>query len=1048
MMEEGWLKKWHDVFQSGKYEDALKISSNAAESNPRDPDTYYYWGLTYAKMGNFSEAIEKFNQAIDIDPKYVNAYRSWGHALTNLKKYDEAIEKLQKALKINEELGDMQGVATSYNNIGLVHQNLGKLEYALEHYLKALKINEELGDMQGVATSYNNIGLVHQNLGKLEYALEHYQKALEINEKLGDMQGVATSYNNIGLVYQDLGKLEEALEYYQKAIENDHYAYYPYYNKGKTLSALKRYDEAIEAYDKALEINPENTEVRNERELVLSKIGSQKVSTQKPSEKFDMESLQLSPSVTSVANELHGEVSASAIVNGLLERHGKEYGGEGIFEKFRVEETPYKKSVREWLTEVRSLYKTAEQISVEQTTVQKGRSGELHAKLVIVGLSLLDGDLAKQFFANDFLSILVNEIKEPIDSILTSKGQEKWHDLQRLMAIQPDTVPTHPDEPAKVDQLQREPFAKALAKRLRRIRFENMKSSISGAFLLHIHGPWGSGKTSLLNFIGTCLSDPDYLFSWDEIPGNDSDKLIEFLLQNFGVAWVRRAKIEKIDNGKTINVTTENNSFSLRLNDGKNKVILTFNNIKINEFIVKIEKGKINIFNSQWIVVDFNAWQNQRIGPPWWSMMDAVYRAGIQQMVSRKRIFNLWTREYKWRLTTGRLHYYLAFALFVWALAIFVRIIFPESNDNAQFMPNIKLYAETISTVIALLVTVLGIIIGITQSLLPGSARAARTFMESTNDPLQHLSHHFEDLVKWIEQPVVIFIDDLDRCQLEYTIDLLEGIQTLFRKTPVMYVVAADRRWLCTSYEKVYDVFTGKVQEPGRPLGYLFLEKTFQLSVSLPRLSPDVQKRYWQHLIRIEKSGNSEEENKARKEAKQRLKQLQKEEDILAEISITKKNPIYEQAFREEAVIRLATPEVEEHKEHTLKIFAPLLEPNPRAMKRLINAYSVQRDIVLLSGGDIELKKLALWTILSMRWPLLAEYLQDHPEMIKYIGGKETLPIEKIPKDLQELFQDPNVVEVIKGKKDDLIVGTLLDKDTICTFAGLRTANSKTGTVA
>jgi L-lysine 2,3-aminomutase len=127
------------------------------------------------------------------------------------------------------------------------------------------------------------------------------------------------------------------------------------------------------------------------------------------------------------------------------------------------------------------------------------------------------------------------------------------------------------------------------------------------------------------------------------------------------------------------------------------------------------------------------------------------------------------------------------------------------------------------------------------------------------------------------------------------------------------------------------------------------LEKTFQLSVSLPRLSPDVQKQYWQHLIQIEKPRNMEEVKKAQKDAKQRLQQLKKEEDILAEIPRSTKNPIYEQAFREEAVIRLATPEVEEHTEHTLKDFAPLLEPNPRAMKRLVNAYSVQRDIVIRS---------------------------------------------------------------------------------------------------
>jgi hypothetical protein len=40
------------------------------------------------------------------------------------------------------------------------------------------------------------------------------------------------------------------------------------------------------------------------------------------------------------------------------------------------------------------------------------------------------------------------------------------------------------------------------------------------------------------------------------------------------------------------------------------------------------------------------------------------------------------------------------------------------------------------------------------------------------------------------------------------------------------------------------------IGEPGRPLGYLFLDKVFQVSVSIPRLSPRWQSAYWQGLLR------------------------------------------------------------------------------------------------------------------------------------------------------------------------------------------------------
>jgi hypothetical protein len=95
-----------------------------------------------------------------------------------------------------------------------------------------------------------------------------------------------------------------------------------------------------------------------------------------------------------------------------------------------------------------------------------------------------------------------------------------------------------------------------------------------------------------------------------------------------------------------------------------------------------------------------------------------------------------------------------------------------------------------------------------------------------------------------------------------------------------------------------------------------------------------------------------------------------------------------------------------------LKPFAPLLEPNPRSIKRLLNGYGIARDIDLLRGADIiEHKKLALWTIITFRWPSLANYLEEYPDMIKYIGKgkKEDLQGMNIPENLLRLFLNPDV---------------------------------------
>ncbi len=98
--------------------------------------------------------------------------------------------------------------------------------------------------------------------------------------------------------------------------------------------------------------------------------------------------------------------------------------------------------------------------------------------------------------------------------------------------------------------------------------------------------------------------EPKSFFSWNDIPGNDDKKLIEFLIsflkQNYDVGWIRNAKIEKNNDGKTIKIFAENNSLLLMLNDEKTKVNLKFDNSEINEFIAvsNIADGKLNIYTS------------------------------------------------------------------------------------------------------------------------------------------------------------------------------------------------------------------------------------------------------------------------------------------------------------------------------------------------------------------------------------------------------------------------------------------------------------------
>jgi hypothetical protein len=87
-----------------------------------------------------------------------------------------------------------------------------------------------------------------------------------------------------------------------------------------------------------------------------------------------------------------------------------------------------------------------------------------------------------------------------------------------------------------------------------------------------------------------------YFFSWDDIPGNDTERFVEFLSKEYPIDYWLKGKIE--NDGKTIRVSTENNFILLTLNDEKTKVSLNINNIKTDEFIVQTGDVKLKIYRN------------------------------------------------------------------------------------------------------------------------------------------------------------------------------------------------------------------------------------------------------------------------------------------------------------------------------------------------------------------------------------------------------------------------------------------------------------------
>jgi hypothetical protein len=303
--------------------------------------------------------------------------------------------------------------------------------------------------------------------------------------------------------------------------------------------------------------------------------------------------------------------------------------------------------------------------------------------------------------------------------------------------------------------------------------------------------------------------------------------------------------------------------------------------------------------------------------------------------------------------------------------------------------------------------------------LLWNSSRGARVFELSQSTPMAQIAEHFGWLVSRIDDPVVLVIDDLDRCSEDYVVDVLDAAQTLLRdaqrrapghsdgKGCVYVVVAADGAWIRRSYELKYANLADSISQPGRPLGYLFLDKLFQLSVAVPAVGSALQREYLTRLLAGDNESASKEDVQALREA---VAASTTGEGVLA--AMRGASPDAQSAVASDAIARLTDRQVEGHTEHLLMRFAQLVGTNPRAIKRFLNTYSMIRVVRLLEGNLVATPHLAAWTIIQIRWPGMAEILAADPSLVDALLGKET-NFETLPEVIRQLSSHEEVAKVI-----------------------------------
>ena len=117
-----------------------------------------------------------------------------------------------------------------------------------------------------------------------------------------------------------------------------------------------------------------------------------------------------------------------------------------------------------------------------------------------------------------------------------------------------------------------------------------------GSKVLKDHDPVTQQMIDSLQGMLRTIIKSAYLFSMDSVPGDDDEKLKEFLREDFDIGWAADAEIRKCDDDKTISISKDENSAKIIVDEKKEKATLKITDGRTHELKVKTENGKLIIY--------------------------------------------------------------------------------------------------------------------------------------------------------------------------------------------------------------------------------------------------------------------------------------------------------------------------------------------------------------------------------------------------------------------------------------------------------------------
>jgi tetratricopeptide (TPR) repeat protein len=186
-----------------QYTRAIEVAQHGANPIAR-PYLHRARGQVREFMGHFEQAHDDYLIALREAQRMHKRHEQW-QVLMKLgglwasRDYRQSDQYFHHALDLARAMDDPLTLGHSLNRVGNWHVNVEQPREALEHHHEALALFEDLQDIEGLAATYDLLGLTTGMSGDLAQAARYCQQAVSLYRSIDDREGLINSLGTLAL---------------------------------------------------------------------------------------------------------------------------------------------------------------------------------------------------------------------------------------------------------------------------------------------------------------------------------------------------------------------------------------------------------------------------------------------------------------------------------------------------------------------------------------------------------------------------------------------------------------------------------------------------------------------------------------------------------------------------------------------------------------------------------------------------------------------------------------------------------------------------------